>query len=214
MLRAIRVLLWAGIALVAFGTTAGFAVVVQSASAGQAAQTTLPLRIEPASAEAVFDRTAVSPVGQLVLDHGTLNVRAGGLAYAALQAIDVLLTGVLWLLILASILRLTRQFSDGRPFEMSSVRRLRLIGWSMIGLNFWMWTRMLLLPPLLLSSLKPVAGSYHILPTVAEGLAGVRNARVDTTFDFGLLAAGLLILALAEAFRFGTTLREDSEAIV
>jgi Protein of unknown function (DUF2975) len=214
MLRVIRVFLWTGIAFVAFGTSLGLAAIVQSASAGQAAQTTLPLQIEPAPAEPVFDRTSAKPVGRFIVDHGTLNVRAGGSAYAGLQAIDVLLTGALWLLILVGILRLARQFSDGQPFEMIAVRRLRLVGWSMIGLNSWMWLRMLVLPPVLLSSLKPLAGGYHILPAVSEGVAGARNARVDTTLGFGLLAAGMLILVLAETFRAGTALREDSEAIV
>jgi hypothetical protein len=97
---------------------------------------------------------------------------------------------------------------------MIAVRRLRLVGWSMIGLNSWMWLRMLVLPSVLLSSLKPLAGGYHILPAVSEGVAGARNARVDTTLGFGLLAAGMLILVLAETFRAGTALREDSEAIV
>lgn len=214
MLRAIRLLLWTGIVLVAFGTTLGFVTVVQSAVSGHAAQTTLQLRIEPASAEPVFERMASSPAGQLVLDHGTLNVRAGGIAYTGLQAIDVVLTGGLWLLILVSVLQLTSQFSNGRPFELSAVRRLRLSGWSMIGLNVWMWARMLVLPPVLLSSLDPTVGNYRILPAIAGSIDGVRNARVEATFGFGLLVAGLLMLVLAETFRAGTALREDNEAIV
>jgi hypothetical protein len=84
----------------------------------------------------------------------------------------------------------------------------------MIALNGWMWGRMLLLPPLLLSAINPAAGPYHILPSIAQGIAGVRNARVDASLGLGLLVAGLLILILSEAFRIGTALREENEAIV
>ena len=196
------------------GTTLGLAAVAQSASTGHAAQTTLPLRIEPASTSAVLDKTSGDPVGELVLDQATLHVRAGGIGYAALQAFDIGLVGGLWLLILFLTLRLIGQFASGRPFDLLAVRRLRFVGWSMVALNLWMWVRMLTLPPVLLSAVNPVSGDYQILPTIAQGIAGVRNARVDTSLGLGLLAAGLLILVLSEAFRAGVALREDCEAIV
>lgn len=214
MLRTIRIVLWAGIVLVAFGMTVGLGAVVQSAASGRAAQTSLPLRVEPAASETVFGRTDPAPVGRIIVDHATLDVRAGGAGYAALQAVDILVSGGLWLAILVLILRVAGRFSAGRPFELHTVRQLRLIGWSMVALNAWMWLRMLALPPVLLASLNPSAGAYRLLPTIAEGIDGVRNARVDTSFGFGLLAAGLLILILAETFRQGAALREDNEAIV
>jgi len=45
-------------------------------------------------------------------------------------------------------------------------------------------------------------------------VAGATSARVDASLGFGLLAAGLLILIFSEAFRAGSALREDNEAIV
>jgi hypothetical protein len=212
--RLLRALLWVAIALVAGGSLLGLASIVQSASAGGAAQTTLPLRIEPAHASEVISRSSASPVGQLVLDRATLQVRAGGVGYAALQAVDILLTGGLWLLILFSARRLVRQMTEKNPFSGSAVARLRTIGVSMILLNCWMWVRMIALPPVLLAAVNPVSGEYRILPTIAAGADGMRNARVDTSFGIGLLAAGLIILLLSEAFRIGAALREDSESIV
>jgi hypothetical protein len=200
--------------MVAAGTLIGLGSVLQSASEGRAAQTTLPLRIEPARSSDVLGRGSGDRVGQLVLDRATLEVRAGGAGYAALQAVDILVAGTLWLLILVLALRLVRQLADGAPFDDRAVSRLRTIGLSMIALNCWMWVRMIALPPVLLASLNPVSGQYRILPTIAEGIAGVTNARVDTSFGVGLLAAGLLILVLSEAFRIGAKLREDSESIV
>lgn len=212
--RILRILLWAAVTLVIAGTTLGLAVVAQSAFTGHAAQTTLPLRIEPASTSVVLDRATGARVGELVFEHATLKVRAGGIGYAALQALDIGLTGGLWLLILLVTRRLVGQLTTGRPFDLLAVGRLRSIAWSMIALNLWMWMRMFALPPVLLSAINPATGDYRILPTIAQGIAGVRNARVDSSLSLGLLAAGLLILVLSEAFRVGAALREDNEAIV
>ena len=212
--RFLRAFLVVAMVLVAAGMSIGLGSVVQSVSSGRAAQTTLPLRIEPARSTDVLERSSGNPVGQLVLDRATLEVRAGGAGYAALQAIDILVSGALWLLILGLALRLIRQFAEGTPFDHRAVGRLRAIGLSMITLNCWMWLRMIALPPVLLASLNPVSGDYRILPTIAQGIAGARNARVDTSWGIGLLAAGLLIIVLSEAFRIGAKLREDSESIV
>jgi hypothetical protein len=213
-IRTLRILLWIALAFVLAGMIVGLAAVAQNAFTGQAAQTKLPLRIEPAQAIGVVGRPSGGPVGELVLDRATLNVRAGGIGYAGVQALDIVLTGGLWLVILLAALRLVAQFARGQHFHVTATRRLRLIGWSMIALNGWMWGRMLLLPPLLLSAINPAAGPYHILPSIAQGIAGVRNARVDASLGLGLLVAGLLILILSEAFRIGTALREENEAIV
>ena len=212
--RLLRAFLWAAIVLVTAGTLLGLASVASSAWGGGAAKTTLPLRIEPAHTSAVTGRFSAKPVGQLVLDRGTLEVRAGGTGYAALQAVDIFVTGGLWLVILWSALRLFRQISEGKPFSGSTVTRLRTIGVSMILLNCWMWLRMVTLSPVLLAALNPASGEYRILPAIAASADGVRSARIDTSFGIGLLAAGLLILLLSEAFRIGAALREDSESIV
>jgi hypothetical protein len=213
-IRMVRILLIAAMVLVAFGAVIGAGWTVAAAIGGQAEATTLPLKIEGAASQPVLDRAGVHPVGALILDHGTLKVRAGGAGYAVLQLVDILLVCGLWLLILATTLRLVGQISKGRPFEALSVTRLRRIGWSLIALNLWAWLRMIALPPVLLSNISPVAGDYRILPSIAEGIGGAQNARVDSTFGLGLLAAGLLILVLAQAFKVGADLREDSEAIV
>lgn len=213
-LRTVRALLWCAITLVCVGSLFGLAIVAQGAATGSATQTTLPLRIEPAETEPVLDRTTAQSAGQLVLDHGTLNLRTGGAAYASLQAIDILVTGGLWLVILINILWLANQFAIGRPFEPQSVRRFRFVGWSLIALNLWAWVRLIVLPPVALAGIDPVVGKYHILPSVAASVEGVRNARVDSTYGISLLAVGLLVLVLAQAFRIGAELREDNEAIV
>jgi len=213
-IRIVRIFLWIAVAFVAAGTLAGLAAVGHGAFTGKAAETSLPLRIEGAQASRVVDRQSGAPVGELTLDRATLNVRSGGLGYAGVQALDIALTGGLWLMILIATIRLVAQFARAEHFNTKAVHRLRLIGWSMIALNGWMWARMLALPPLLLSTINTATGPYRILPSISQGVAGARSARVDASLGFALLAAGLLVLILAEAFRAGSQLREDNEAIV
>jgi hypothetical protein len=94
------------------------------------------------------------------------------------------------------------------------MRRLRWIGWMLIGLNLWYWLREIALPPVLLSSIDTDAGGFRLLPAISESVSGFRSARVDGQFGFGLLAGGALVLLLSEAFRLGATLREENESIL
>jgi len=129
-IRIVRVFLWVAVAFVIAGTLAGLAAVAQGAFTGRAAATSLPLRIEPAQANRVVDRQSGAPVGELTLDRATLNVRSGGAGYAGVQALDITLTGGLWLLILLTTIKLVAQFARAEHFNAKAVHRLRLIGWS------------------------------------------------------------------------------------
>lgn len=191
----------------------GLVAVLGNAVGGNAAPTTLPLRIDPAPATAVNDISGEA-VGSLSLDRGTLNVRGGGPGYAALQFFDILLTCGLWIGIFLLTLRLVEQVASGQPFNAVAVRRLRTVGWMLIALNLWYWLREIALPPVLLSDIQTTAGDFRILPMISDSVGGLRSARVDGQFGFGLLAGGALALLLAEAFRLGAALREDNKSIL
>ena len=191
----------------------GLGAVLGNAAGGSVAATTLSLRIDPAASTVIKDASGAS-VGTLLLDRGTLNVRGGGLAYSALQSLDIMLTCGLWIALFILTLRLVDQIGGGQPFDGLAVRRLRLIGWMLIGLNLWYWLREIALPPVLLSALDQTAGGFRILPAISESVSGIRNARVDSQFGFGLFAGGAFALLLSEAFRLGAALREDNESIL
>ena len=191
----------------------GLTSVVGNAVGGNAATTTLPLRIDPAPFTAVNDLSGAA-VGRLSLDRGTLNVHGGGPGYAALQFFDILLTCGLWIGVFLLTLKLVEQVATGQPFNEVAVRRLRAVGWMLIGLNLWYWLREIALPPVLLSDIQTAAGDFRILPMVSESVRGLRSARVDGQFGFGLLVGGGLALLLAEAFRLGAAMREDNESIL
>ena len=212
--RLIRIFLMAAMVLVGFGAIFGIGATLIAAANGQAEQTTLPLKVEGAAPQQVLGHADGKPVGELLLDHGTLNLHAGGAGYVMVQLLDIAITCGLWLLILATTRLLVGQLSAGSPFEPRSVGRLRRIGWSLIALNVWAWLRMIAVPPLLLSQINPVAGNYRIMPSISQGVPGLQNARIDASLGLGLLAAGVIILVLAQAFRVGGALRAENEAIV
>ncbi|MEO7751423.1 MAG: DUF2975 domain-containing protein, partial [Sphingomicrobium sp.] len=112
------------------------------------------------------------------------------------------------------ILKLVDQIGAGNPFNAIAVRRLRSVGWGLIALNLYSLVRTIALPQVLLSNLQTTAGDFRVLPMISGSVSGLRSARVDGQFGFGLLVAGALALLLAEAFRVGTAIREDNESIL
>lgn len=211
--RFLQFFLRVAVALVMLGCAIGLVAVAQHAISGHAAATTVPMRIEPAATSVVLDHSG-HPAGKLVFDKATLNAQAGGAGYAMLQAADIVIVGGLWLTALFLTLKLVGQIASGSPFDELAVRRLRMIGWSLIAVTAWSWVRALALPPVLLSFLNPISGQYRLLPAIAGGIAGLREARIEATLGVGYLAAGLLALVLAEAFRIGIGLREENESIL
>lgn len=212
-IRLLKLFLYAATIVTTVAGLIGLVAVFGNAAGGSAATTTLPLRIDPAASTVIKDASGAS-VGTLLLDRGTLSIRGGGLGYSALQSLDIVLTCGLWISLFMLTLRLIDQIGDGQPFNAIAVRRLRLIGWMLIGLNLWYWLREIALPPILLSAIDTSAGDFRILPAISESVSGFRNARVDGQFGFGLFAGGALVLLLSEAFRFGATLREENESIL
>lgn len=213
-IRFIRLLILVAMILVCIGGLFGGGATIIAATGGRAGQITLPLKIEGATPQPVLAKDNGKPIGELRLDHGTLNLHAVGAGYAAMELIDIAVTCGLWLLVLSTTRRLVGQVGAGSPFEPRSVGRLRRIGWGLIALNVWGWVAMVAAPPLLLAAINPVAGNYRILPSIAESVPGFQNARVDASLSIGLLAAGIIILVLAQAFRIGGDLRAENEAIV
>lgn len=199
-------------ALVVLGMAMGLAFFLVSLGSGEPLQTTLAMRWSEPPLHEVLLRGSGVAVGTLTLDHATLNVRAGGALYRIGQAADIGLVGILWLFVVLSARRLVDRIAKGTPFSPQSVKWLRAIGWSLIALNIWSWIRLILLPLALLPGLVVRDGS-GLYSAVASGIAGPA-AQVDASLSFALLICGLLVIALAEAFRIGGDLRAENEAFV
>jgi hypothetical protein len=206
-------LLSLGIGLVALGVAVGAALFFSALFSGEPMQTTLPLAFGRAAAHPVMLAGTDQAVGTVVADHGTLNVRAGGVLYLLGQGFDIALTGALMLLILYRLRRLVAAIGGGQPFAGDNVRSLRITGWGLIMLNLWMWLRMLVLPLLLIPELR-LGNGWQLLPAISRAAPGVHAVRIDADLPVWLLVVGAVVLVFAEAFRQGRALREENEAFV
>jgi len=210
--RILAHLLSFGIVLVALGMTIGLALFAGGLLSAEPLQTTLPLSLDGAAHHAVTLRETGQAAGMLVVDRGTLTVKAGGPLYLLAQGLDIALGGGLLLLILYRLRRLVVAVGAGQPFEPDAVRSLRLVGWSLIGLCLWAWFRLLVLPLMIVPHLE--VDGWQILPAISRAAPGVLAARVDAQLPLWQLVVGAIVLVVAEAFRHGQRLREDNEAIV
>lgn len=210
----LRWLLSIAAGLVAVATLAGLAFFLLALIHGHPLQTTLGIVLDSGRSYSIVAPGSERVVGSLVANRATLSVRAGGSGYMIAQGFDILLNGVLWIMVLIALRRLAETIARGRPFERENVARLRMIGWSWIVLGAWAWIRVTLLPLALLPAIEVVGGHVALLPALSHGIQGLQSARVDARLDITLPIAGLLILAIAEAFSAGLALREDNEAIL
>lgn len=211
--RTLEHLLSLGIGLVALGMGIGLALFLVALFGGAPMQTTLSLAFDGMGGHTVTLRDTGAAVGNVVADHGTLTVRAGGLAYLLGQGLDIVFGGGLLLLILYRLRRLVIAIAGGQPFAPGTVAALRTIGWSLIALNLWAWISALVLPLLLVPHLT-LGNGWRLLPAISFTASRAHVARVDAHLSIVLLLVGVVVLVLAEAFRAGQALREDSEAIV
>jgi len=200
--------------LVAMATLIGLSFFLLALLHGQPLQTSLGIALDSGRSYNIVTPGTERVVGRLVADRATLSVRAGGVGYLIAQGFDILLTGGLWIVVLVALRRLAETIAQGRPFERYNVGRLRTIGWSLIVLGAWGWISVTILPLALLPAIEVAGGQVALLPALSHGIQGLQSARVDARMDFALPMAGLLVLAIAEAFSAGLALREDNEAIL
>jgi hypothetical protein len=207
--RSLRILLNLAMAVHAAAALIAAAGAVASIVTGDPLGSTLPVVTDrPAERAVLLDGEAGASVA---LSRGSLVVRAGGLPMAlSLLTVGVGLVASLFTLWLIRALLL--EIGAGRPFAPQNVARLRRIGVVQLALFIWLplsagLQQLLLLPRLALADAA-------LLPSIAAGHAGVENIRADLHIPFGLLAAGLIALVLAQAFRLGAGYVEDSEAMV
>lgn len=123
---------------------------------------------------------------------------------ASLYGMQVLAILVLAFL-LAQLWLLLRAASRGQPFTGHVVRRLRIIGWTMVGWEF--------LEPFLWLFLSPKANDYSAV-VIGPG-PGLQLSSMEPGGPSGtVIAFGLVLLLLAEIFRHGSDLAEEQKLTV
>ncbi len=116
---------------------------------------------------------------------------------------------VLALLILAFLLAqlwlLLRTASAGQAFSGPMVRRLRIIGWTIVGWEF--------LEPLLWLFFSPKANDYSEITIGAEPHLSLSSMEPGGP-SWTVISFGLLLVLLAEIFRHGADLAEEQKLTV
>jgi hypothetical protein len=120
----------------------------------------------------------------------------GGVLYAAVTTLIVLLAIGLW--ILGQLCAVLRTVRDGKPFTAANVRRIRWVGVGVILGEF-------------VASGSALFGNYYAASHVVWD--GVQFGGVPIVSPTGILH-GLVILAIAEVFRTGTRLDEDQSLTI
>lgn len=152
-------------------------------------------------------------VGHLLADRATLNVAVDQMSTKFLFGVSAALVVGLWLYAAITLRRLVGDIAGGDPFAETAVPRLRWLGWLLISVNAVTVVTSCLLP-LILSGLT-LADGRTLLPTpLPMGLPSTPYAQVTVDINGWLALCGLVLLALAEAFRIGRDLKVEGEGII
>lgn len=152
----------------------------------------------PLAATGVHDSTEYLFLGRwkttlFAVEHSSLGFLALQLAWIALQpGINL---GVLW-----HLRKIARSVEEGEPFNERAAGRLRAIGFLIVAGSLGR------------TSEDFLAGFY------ARSQYLLSKGRIELTFDYVALfwgvAVGLMVLVLAEIFRFGSAIHQEQELTV
>lgn len=183
-------------------------------SGNRLGQTTLSLKSDRAQVVPLVSRPAGPKIGEVRYDRATMNVSVASQGYRAFQLLDIAVTVGGWLLVLWILRRLISDIGAERSFTARNSERLRAMGLALIGLNFWSVARLLIAEPVLLGSVAVDDPARQLLSSISRGASGVENLRIEASYSPALLVVGLVLLILAQAFRSGQALSEESEGFL
>ncbi|WP_423605988.1 hypothetical protein [Sphingomonas sp. MS122] len=153
--------------------------------------------------------------GAIRIDRGTLELATSDWkpAFVQLVTFGVLATGSY-----AAIDRLKTVLAGiaaGKPFADDIIRSLRVIGWLLIGWVALDIVHALIAQPLFLAAAQPAEGvALGASISSLDGAEPARAFRLVYELDWIRIAAGLFVLALAQAFATGKALAADNAAII
>ncbi|MEO7365837.1 MAG: DUF2975 domain-containing protein [Sphingomicrobium sp.] len=148
--------------------------------------------------------------GSIRIDHGLLALSSSDWRPELAQLLFVMLFAGGATFAVIQLMHVVRSIAKGEPFAPETARRLRIIGWLAIAWAGFDVAIALVLEPLLLSGAAPLEPGVRLASSLAKGA----NYQLDFRLDFVKIGAGLVALALAQAFAIGGRLAEDDAAIV
>lgn len=118
--------------------------------------------------------------------------------FVLLTSAASLLWWACYLIVLLQLRRVCSTASAGRPFPWENVRRIRLMGWAVVGTA---------VVDLLIDAVALAYLTTRV--TVAGEPARVPASLLLYEFPFGTILAGLAVFVLAEIFKTGADLEDD-----
>jgi hypothetical protein len=212
--RLTKLILNISIVVLLLAGTIGAISVLLAGSANSLGQTTLNLKSDRPQVAPLVSRPAGSKIGEIRYDRATMNVALASPGYRAVQVLDIGVTVGGWLLVLLALRQLVSEIGSGAPFTARNAKRLRSMGFVLIGLNLWSLARLLIAEPIVLSGVAIGDPGRRLLASISQGVAGAENLRIDAAYSPALLVVGLIVLVLADAFRSGLALHEESEGFL
>ncbi|MFL6764925.1 MAG: hypothetical protein ACJ8FO_06985 [Sphingomicrobium sp.] len=212
--RLIKLILNVAIVVLLLAGTIGAGAVLLGGNANGLGQTTFSLKSDKPQVVPLVSRSAATKIGEIRYDRATIDVSIASPGYRMFQILDIVVTVGGWLLVLLILRRFVAGIAAGLPFTARNAKRLRTMGFVLIGLNLWSVARLLIAEPVLLSSIAIGDPGRRLLASISQGVAGAENLRMEAAYSPALLVVGLVMLLLADAFRSGQALREDNEGFL
>ncbi|OYQ33520.1 hypothetical protein CHU95_14085 [Niveispirillum lacus] len=211
-LRVLNWILTTAIWLLAFGILLILGVTFYAGLTGKPWFMMVPVILSPAVSTDLL-REGQAVVGHLLADRGTLNINIDQMSTKLLSGVSMAAAVGLCLYAAFTLRRLVGDIAGGDPFAATAVTRLRRIGWLLIGANAVTVAFGCLLP-LLLSGASIADGRELVVNPFWSSLPDAPYAKVAPDINGWLALCGLVLLALAEAFRIGRDLKVEGEGII
>ncbi|WP_028671187.1 DUF2975 domain-containing protein [Saccharospirillum impatiens] len=158
-----------------------------------------------------WQASAANMEAALAIEQGVLRIEHFGYGWHwALRVLDLAISGTLVLAGLWRMRRFIGEVCEGLSFTPGSVSRLRWIGLILVVFPLWQALRDTLWHGLLVRQLPDLGLALVSSFQTPNG----NGFQLQFSIDWGFAVTGLLLLVVAEAFREGVALREESEEII
>ncbi|AVJ57042.1 hypothetical protein C5610_12565 [Idiomarina sp. OT37-5b] len=156
----------------------------------------------------------VLPAGKWGIEsnQGTLYIQTSGFGFAISRALTILLIGGLISYALCGLRQFMNDLQTDRPFKISTPTLLKKVATSFIALAVLLYVEVIIRFYLFMPDAFEIASFYvtHIKVSPAHG----ESFYIFGSFYWGLLAAGLFLLAISRAFTLGLSLQTENDEII
>lgn len=156
----------------------------------------------------------VLPAGKWGIEsnQGTLYIQTSGFGFAISRALTILLIGGLISYALCGLRQFMNDLQTDRPFKISTPTLLKKVATSFIALAVLLYVEVIIRFYLFMPDAFEIASFYvtHIKVSPAHG----ESFYIFGSLYWGLLAAGLFLLAISRAFTLGLSLQTENDEII